>query len=164
MHPIRRLNPGEAAIYRTIRLDALRDSPDAFATTHESALARDEASWIAQADAAAEGDDRAIFLLWNEDRPAGLAALYRDPGQPSTGDLLQMWITPVLRGGSAASELLGHLFHWAATREFTAIRAEVTAGNLRALRFYQKQGFAPLPSEAGRTLLTIPVGPRHSAV
>lgn len=155
MHTIRRVNVGEAAIYRSLRLEALRDSPEAFATTHDSALDRDEASWIAQSDSAAQGDERAIFLVLN-DYPIGLAALYRDTDDPSIGELVQMWIAPSYRGGSTAIDLLDHVFQWASERAFTSVRAEVNLGNLRALRFYEKCGFQQNPSCNG-TQLTKPV-------
>lgn len=157
MHTIRRLFLGEAATYRRIRLEALKESPAAFATTYDSALSRDEASWVAQADSSAQGDDRAIFLAW-DDHPIGLAALYRDAENRSTGDLLQMWIAPSHRGGSAASDLLDHLLQWASMRAFTSIRAEVTSGNTRALRFYEKYGFQTIPSATGVILFAKPVG------
>ena len=168
MHTIRRLNVGEAAVYRSLRLEALQDSPEAFSTTYESALERDHDSWVVQADSSALGSDRATFVVF-DDRPIGLAALYRDSGASPVGELLQMWIAPSHRGGAVAADLLDHLFRWAANHSFTSIRAEVTQGNLRALRFYGKYGFQPLSSEAGAIQLTKPVDPapqgtQHDAV
>jgi len=140
MHTIRRLNLGEAALYRKVRLEALRESPEAFATSYESALERSEESWIAQADGSSQGDDRATFLVMG-DQPIGLAGLYRDGNDPSAGELIQMWISPDHRGSAAAAELLEHVFTWAAECGMRTIRAEVTEGNTRALRFYEKHGF-----------------------
>lgn len=152
MHTIRRLNAGEAAIYRSLRLEALKDSPEAFATTYDSALHRDEDSWIEQADSSAQGEDRAVFLVL-DDRPIGMAALYRDPENASSGELLQMWIASSYRGGSTAVDLLDHLFQWASEHGFSSIRAEVRPGNGRALRFYGKYGFRQVASSE-TTLLT----------
>ncbi|MEO5916236.1 MAG: GNAT family N-acetyltransferase [Luteolibacter sp.] len=157
MHAIRRLNPGEASLYRAIRLEALKESPEAFGSTYQSALERDDASWVAQADASARGEDRATFVVLT-DRPVGLAALYRIPEHPDQGELLQMWIAPDLRGGSAAADLLDSVFQWASTRSFRIIRAEVTAGNGRAFRFYEKYGFRPVDPAGGGTILTKEVG------
>lgn len=156
MHTIRRLNLGEAMTYRLVRLEALRDSPAAFASTYESAMIRDDTSWVTQADSCAEGEDRAIFLVL-EDGPVGLAALYRDACNPTVGELLQMWVAPSHRGKSVAVELLNPLFQWASVRSFGSIRAEVTPGNLRALRFYQKYGFAVTSSDTDTDKLAKPV-------
>lgn len=151
---IRRLNPGEAALYRALRLEALAESPDAFATTYEAAVARDEESWIQQADGSASGPDRAIFVAIAQ-QPAGLAAIYRDAGDTTVGELIQMWIAPEHRGTTLAGDLLGALLDWAVRQGFEKIRAEVTPGNQRALGFYQKCGFRLLDSDSANEVLAI---------
>ncbi len=148
MRNIRRLQASEATVYRDLRLEALRESPEAFATSYESALGRDDASWAAQADSSAQGSDRATFIIF-DDAPVGLAALYRLPKTPLVGELLQMWIAPSHRGCGVAAELLDHVFQWAALHEFTSVKAEVTWGNVRALRFYERQGFHLVSAENG---------------
>jgi hypothetical protein len=45
-----------------------------------------------------------------EDRPVGLAALYRDEEDPNLGELFQMWVAPEVRGGSVAADLLFEVF------------------------------------------------------
>ncbi len=152
MHTIRRLNVGEASLYRQIRLEALKESPAAFTTTYESALNRDHDSWVAQADGSAQGGDRATFLVL-ADRPIGLAGLYRDPDHPFRGELIQMWVSAECRGSLVAAELLNYIFEWASCNNFRSVRAQVTAGNSRAFRFYEKYGFRPLASEEGRAIL-----------
>lgn len=137
---IRRLNIGEGDLYRRVRLESLKESPEAFASTHESALARAEESWSSQADASATGNDRATFVVL-ADQPIGLAALYRDETRSEVGELIQVWISPEHRNGSLATELMDTVFGWAASNGFDTIRAEVTSVNGRALRFYEKCGF-----------------------
>jgi ribosomal protein S18 acetylase RimI-like enzyme len=153
MNTIRRLNVGEAQIYRDIRLESLRESPFAFATSYESALSRDIDSWEAQADASAVGPDRAIFIAFS-DSPVGLVGLYRDQNDNSCGELLQMWVSLCHRGSSLAGDLMDHVFDWASQHEYRFIRAEVTENNLRALRFYEKYGFQTVASEGIGTTLT----------
>ena len=137
---VRRLNEGEADLYRSVRLEALRESPEAFATTYESALSRNGDNWVTQADASASGRDRAIFIVL-ADQPIGLGALYRDHGRPNEGELIQVWVSPEGRGGRVATDLMNTIFGWAASNGFETIRAEVTRNNSRALRFYEKHGF-----------------------
>jgi ribosomal protein S18 acetylase RimI-like enzyme len=149
---VRRLMKGEAGLYRAVRLESLKESPEAFATTYESALARDADSWRAQADGSAEGRDRATFVAITG-RPVGVGALYRDQDGSAAGELIQVWVAPECRGGPVAAELLEAIFEWAAANGFETIRAEVTAGNARALRFYEKHGFlrAEEPAAAGES-------------
>jgi ribosomal protein S18 acetylase RimI-like enzyme len=153
MYTIRRLNVGEAELYRAIRLESLKDSPQAFTSTYESALNRDSDSWTAQADGSALGSDRAIFIVL-ADRPIGLAGIYRDPKDHCCGELLQMWVLPHHRGNSIAAALLDHLFTWASHHDFHSIRAEVTVNNTRALRFYEKYGFRKIVSRGNGSMLT----------
>lgn len=137
---IRRLHPGEGQLYRAIRLEALRESPQAFASRLEDALARSDQSWADQADSSAIGSDRATFLAI-KDHPVGMAALYRDEYDSGSGELIQMWVAPEFRGESVASALLLEMFQWAASNRFSRVKAEVMGNNARAIRFYEKSGF-----------------------
>ncbi|MES2660487.1 MAG: GNAT family N-acetyltransferase [Verrucomicrobiota bacterium] len=145
---IRRLNPGEADLYRVVRLESLRESPEAFATTYEAASNRTHESWVSQCEASAAGRDRATFIVL-ADQPVGLAALYRNGERPSEGELLQVWVSPAYRGGTVATELIDAVFHWAAANGFGMVRAEVTPDNVRALRFYEKCGFVRIEQDNG---------------
>lgn len=145
---IRRLQVGEASLYREARLKSLKESPAAFSSTYESALQRSNKSWQAQADSTAIGSDRATFLILDDDQPLGLAALYRDDTALSTGELLQVWISPELRGKHVAVHLMDAVFKWAEQNRFENIKAEVLNTNHRALRFYQKYGFNMCASNA----------------
>lgn len=145
-YTIRRLNPGEADLYRSIRLESLKESPEAFASTYESALERSEDSWQQQADASATGNDRATFIVL-ADVPVGVAALYRNPEKFEEGEMIQVWVSPEYRGGDVAGGLMDALLQWAADNRFHTILAEVTPHNSRALRFYEKKGFVRINRE-----------------
>ena len=136
----RRLNIGEGQLYRSIRLEALRESPDAFSSRYADAFERSDESWDEQANSSATGSDRATFIAVDE-KPVGLVALYRDKTDSDVGELLQMWVAPEKRGGFVAVELLTDIFQWAASNQFIAVKAEVMSANTRALKFYQKFGF-----------------------
>lgn len=151
-YTIRRFCHGEGELYRSVRLETLRESPEAFSSSYETALGRSIESWADQADAAAEGGDRAIFIV-QDGESVGLAALYRDPESSGQGELVQMWIAPSHRNGGVGEALLNYLFNWAANHSYAAVKAVVTDGNQRALRFYLNYGFAGLHSERGETSL-----------
>jgi RimJ/RimL family protein N-acetyltransferase len=150
MSIIRRLNLGEGPFYRAVRLEALRESPDAFSSRYDDAVARSEQSWAEQADSSAVGSDRATFVAI-EEQPVGLAALYRDEKDLDVGELIQMWVAPGVRGESTATDLLLEIFRWAGSNRFSQVKAEVMRNNARALRFYEKFGFTVSADEAIRT-------------
>jgi RimJ/RimL family protein N-acetyltransferase len=143
MLSVRRINLGEVELYRRLRLAALEDSPDAFTTSYESALSRTDESWVMQADEAAIGEDRAIFIAHFDGATAGLAALYRSPDEPDHGELIQMWVAPDFRGKHLAVALVETAVEWARRSRFKAIKASVTNGNARAASLYKKCGFIP---------------------
>ena len=138
---IRRLKIGEASLYRKVRLESLKESPDAFSSTYDSALQRSYDSWQDQADSTAIGSDRATFLVLDEGEPVGLAALYREEELPTEGELIQVWISPTLRGSHSAARLMDAIFAWADLNGINIINAEVISSNERALRFYRRYGF-----------------------
>jgi ribosomal protein S18 acetylase RimI-like enzyme len=141
MKTIRRIGKGEWMLYKRVRLASLQDAPEAFSTTYESACLRSPESWAAQADSSAEGPDRFTFLAFHDEEPVGLAALYRDANGSRQGEIIQVWISPALRGDGLAGELLDFIFNCAKVEGFEKIRAEVMNSNGRALRFYEKHGF-----------------------
>ncbi len=143
MITIRRIQTGEADLFKRMRLVSLQDAPYAFASTYESALQRSAESWQEQADSTAQGADRATFFAFSDETPIGIAALYRLPGQAGVGEVLQVWVAPEFRGKRVAWDLLDAVLEWAADHGFCTILATIKKGNSRAQRFYQKYGFTP---------------------
>jgi GNAT superfamily N-acetyltransferase len=139
---IRRIQPGETELYKQLRLTSLRDTPYAFSSTVESALGRSTESWHEQAESAAHGADRAIFIAFSDADPIGIAALYRVEAQPGATEMSQVWVAPEHRGTSTAVDLMNFLFTWARENNYRKITASVTAGNTRALQFYLRYGFS----------------------
>ena len=137
---IRRLRKGEGLLYREVRLEALKESPDAFLSKYEDALQRSDDSWGKQCDASSCGSVKATFII-EDVEPLALAAIYRDNDSSTQGELLQMWVSPKLRGSGAAKNLLNSLFKWAAESGLLKVRAEVNRANGQALSFYKKFGF-----------------------
>jgi RimJ/RimL family protein N-acetyltransferase len=141
MFTVRRLRLGEGELYRQIRLTSLQESPFAFTTTYESALKRAPESWDEQADRSAEGSDRATFLLFSDEDPIGIAALYKDEKLVDKGELIQVWVAPDFRGTGVVDMLMNAVITWAKENNYHQVFAGVASGNDRALRFYQKWGF-----------------------
>lgn len=143
MVTVRRIRLGEGPLYRRLRLTALADAPDAFATTLASARARSPASWHEQADSTAAGSERITLLALLDDEPVGMAALYRDEEDPRVGEVIQFWVAAAHRGGTVSRPLMDRLLSWAAEQGIERLRAWVNRDNARAVRFYCDYGFAP---------------------
>lgn len=136
----RRATKDDVALFREVRLKALKESPDAYGSTYESALQRDQRSWEEQLWSTTSGGDRNTQFAFADDQCIGIAALYREPSALS-GDIIMMWVDPGHRGSGAASSLVHNLLRWAKDSGFTAVSLEVTDSNARAIKFYENQGF-----------------------
>jgi GNAT superfamily N-acetyltransferase len=162
MISVRRIRAGEGQLFRDLRLAALKESPTAFLSTYESAVERDWESWRAQADSASSGTERCTFIAFADRTPVGIASAYRDSPEAEEGEVLQFWVHPNWRSRGIGRALLEALVQWGAESGVRWLWAGVAAGNDRAVRFYERQGFAPMPSlsqcVAGGTMLIRRVG------
>ena len=141
MISVRRIQIGEGALFKQMRLTALREAPYAFSSTYESALRRSPESWSEQADSTAQGSDRATFIAFSGDSQIGIAALYRNPEGTDVGEVLQVWVAPEYRGKGVAFDLMDAVSQWASENGFQMIIATIMKENTRAIKFYRKYGF-----------------------
>jgi GNAT superfamily N-acetyltransferase len=138
---VRRVEPGEWASLRRVRLAALADSPAAFASTVERERAFDEAEWRRRVA-------WPWFLAWQGGVPVGVVAAAAktrpEDGVPyPSWELVSMWVAPGFRGGGVADQLVAAVVEHA--RGDGAARATlwVADGNPRARAFYLRLGFQP---------------------
>jgi RimJ/RimL family protein N-acetyltransferase len=143
MISVKRIQIGEGALFKRMRLASLRESPSAFASTYESARRRSLESWSEQADNTSQGSDRSTFFAFSGDSPIGIAALYRHGEGTDVGELLQVWVSPEYRGQGVAIKIMDAVFQWAGENGFRTVVATITKGNARTQRFYRKYGFKP---------------------
>ncbi len=141
-HPgvrVERVDEGSWTDYRAVRLAALIDSPRAFWTTYAEAAARTDDQWRT-----AVGTGGPLWLAWDVDRPVGLVALWHAADQPEDDvHLVQMWVASSARGSGAATALVGAALAHARTEGRARISLDVARENVRARRFYLRQGFVP---------------------
>lgn len=138
----RRAVPEDAQLFRSIRLQALKDSPEAFGSTYTSAIEREQKSWQKQLDSTVTGRLRNTQFAFSHDECVGLAALYREEAV-THGDIIMMWVSPRHRGSDAGSLLVSRLLDWAREVDLETVYLNVTGSNDRAIHFYKKCGFSP---------------------
>jgi len=140
MISVRRITGEDISIFRDVRLRALKDSPDAFGATYESAMKRTEDSWREQVLQSANGSLRNTVFAFDGRHCIGIASLYREK-DAKEGEILQMWVAPEFRGTGTASKLVSELLQWADAAGIQAVGLTVTTANNRARKFYEKCGF-----------------------
>ncbi|MBL8931045.1 MAG: GNAT family N-acetyltransferase [Kineosporiaceae bacterium] len=123
--------------YRSIRLAALEDSPDAFVATHDEEEAFEEDSWRARMT-------RSERLLAEVDGVAvGVASLGEDEEDTGTAQLFGLWVTPAARGTGVATALVQAGADAALASGRTQLSYWVSTDNARAVAFASGFGFRP---------------------
>ena len=134
---VRRAREGDEGTLRSLRLQAMEDSPSAFGSTYEREAARTVADWQRWLSPGA------TFLFEPpHGEPAGLVASVLDDADPSVAHLMAMWVHPASRGTGGGDALVGEVLAWAAEAGATAVRLYVRSANLPAVRLYERHGFA----------------------
>jgi len=130
---------------REIRLQALRDAPDAFSSTHarEATLGEDE--WHRRATR-----DGSFLAFLPEVCPAGLGGGYL--AAPDTVELISMFVRPQARGRGVGEAIIDAVVGWAIRKDASTVHLWVTETNKAARKLYERCGFTvtaerqPLPS------------------
>jgi GNAT superfamily N-acetyltransferase len=138
---VRRLRPGEAAVFRTLRLRALADAPDAFAHTHDEIAAKPDAYWEEMTRSVTDPDRHAMFVAEDGSGPLGMAFGLVDREHAGVAHLGGMWIAPEARGRGAGRALGDAVLAWALARGFGEAVLWVTEGNKAAIALYERMGF-----------------------
>lgn len=137
--------------YRQMRLGALKDSPQAFVSTHEEELAYDEDFWRLRM----RRSTRLLAVL--DDQPLGILSLGDALPLPSeddneipvdqrVGELFGMWVDPQARGTGVAWRLVDAAAVEARSQRRTHLMLWVSVDNGRAVAFYSSYGFRPSDS------------------
>lgn len=147
---VRRLGPADWPVLKAVRLAALADAPEAFASTLKHELDYTDERWQEwlASTAATFGAFRAGEERGPAARIAGMAAarLRPRPDQPCEhGEwrLMSVWLSPDLRGTGIATRLVDAVREQAHRSGADVISLWVTDANERARAFYGRLGFEP---------------------
>ena len=130
---------------REIRLQALRDAPHAFASTHASEAAFADDEWHRRATR-----DGSFLAFLPEVSPAGLGGGYL--AEPDTAELVGMYVRPQARGRGVGEAIIEAVVGWAVQQGAATVHLWVTETNKPARMLYERCGFTvtaerqPLPS------------------
>jgi ribosomal protein S18 acetylase RimI-like enzyme len=133
---VRRLLPVNAALYRDIRLEALKLSPEAFGSTFEAEHA-EALTWFAD-----RLESSVVFGAFDGTDLVGTAGFFIRQGRKEAhkGDLWGMYVRPGARkagiGKQLAEAIIDH-----ARQHVELIQLTVVSGNEPARRLYDSLGF-----------------------
>lgn len=130
---LRFLGPVDWQLWRSLRLVALAEAPEAFGATYEDELARPQAFWEGWL-----GKDEPQVALLDRGEPVAMGAGFLEDDDRL--HVISMWTAPAYRGRRLAARVLDALVEWAAPRGLTLV-LDVAIGNAGARSVYTAYGF-----------------------
>ena len=134
---VRRLQPADATLYRSLRLRALREHPDAFTSSYE-----DDREQPVEASAARLAG-HAFWGAYEGAELVGMVGLERETRAKNRhkATVVGMYVAPAAAGRGVGRALLEALLAHARAQGIASLVLTVTHGNDHALRLYEGAGF-----------------------
>jgi RimJ/RimL family protein N-acetyltransferase len=134
---IGQLTPGDAALYRSIRLEGLKESPEAFGSTFEAEFTKPLAWFFDRLSSSV------VFGAIRDAKLLGVAgfAVRQEDKETHKGLLWGMYVRPDARGAGVARRLVEAVIAHARPH-VELIQLSVVVGNEQARRLYARLGFA----------------------
>lgn len=139
---VRRVRPDDWAATKTLRLQALLDTPIGFLTTYDDALGFPDSLWQERAQGASAGGQTATFLAVTGDHLVGTATGIADDGGAARSYVVAVFVDPRSRGNGLLGRLVDEIAHWSREHDRPELVLEVADANARAVRAYRRLGFA----------------------
>jgi ribosomal protein S18 acetylase RimI-like enzyme len=133
---VRALSGDDWQVFRQIRLAALQDAPEAFASSFEEERDLDEEFWQLRLGRSSR------LLAELDDEPVGIVSVGR-AGEDDVAELFGMWVVPSQRGRGVAWQLTQAAAEHARGQGRRAVKLWVSTDNGRAVAFFSSYGFRP---------------------
>lgn len=133
---IRRLDAGDTGLYREIRLEALKNSPEAFGDSFEDQMDAPDKAFQERLE------KNIVFGAFIEDQLVGTAGLFLEGGRKAKhrGRMWGMYVKKEFRGSGIADDLIGAVINHARSCS-EQLHLAVTTINSSALKLYERHGF-----------------------
>ena len=152
---LRHLIPDDWPTWRAVRLEALREAPQAFSSTLEAwqGPGDTEERWRQRLEAVA------LNVVAEVDGTAAGQVSGTAPDHGGTVELISMWVDPSVRRRGVGAALVGEVVAWSAQQAGTAVRLAVREANAPAIALYERCGFAltDVPADGGERIMTRPL-------
>jgi len=133
--PVRRGSGEDWRALRAIRLEALRDTPEAYGETYESAAEFSDDQWREAATT------WSYFIAERDGDVVGMVSGGEHDKYPGTLWMYSLYVTPSARGRGVADQLVDAVTAWARDGGVSELYLHVTMRAQRAKAFYTRIGF-----------------------
>jgi len=140
---IRPVTEADAAALGDLRLEALRDHPDAFGAAYETHVGQPVAFWIDWLRDRIGEQAGTIQIAVAGGTLVGMTALHRGrpPKGHHSGVIWGVYVRPGWRGSHLADRLIEACVEWAKSHDMRIVRLAVVTTNTAAIRCYARCGF-----------------------
>jgi len=144
---VRRIQPEDADRLKAVRLQALAESPEAFASSLREERALPDRHWREIAVSNARGQASIGFIALDGEAIVGLVAGLLEPDVHGAAErgarLVSMWVDPAYRRRGLGRRLAGAVCDWANAIGADRLSLWVARGNAPAVALYRRMGFEP---------------------
>jgi GNAT superfamily N-acetyltransferase len=114
MLKIRPFKSNDASLLKAVRLEALQDSPHAFASSYSEAIDLPDSYWLDIVQCKGSYKSSKSFMGEDGGKPIAMAACF--PESAEKYRLIAMWVDPSSRSTGVGSEILNFVESWASNQ------------------------------------------------
>ena len=140
---IRRATEEEAAAYRDLRLEALRDHPQVFSSDYAAYVTRPLSYWSERLRLAGTEGVAMMYFAVRGAELAGMCGIFcgDSPKTWHSATVVSLYVRPPWRGRNLGERLVMVCLDWARAQEVKAVKLAVVTTNTAAIRCYARCGF-----------------------
>lgn len=135
----------DSSSFRALRLEALKNHPEAFAAAYESEAAEPDEYWVRRLPREEADSTGALYFAESAEALVGMAGIWRRDGRKvhHSGIVWGVYVRPEWRGLRIGEKLVTACVGWARRHRLRMVRLATMAANQSAVRCYERCGFAP---------------------
>ena len=139
----------DAPAYRELRLEALRNHPEAFSSDYETGLAKPMSYWTERLRFKNSGEGVMLYFAAHDELLIGMCGITHTDArkQKHSAYIVSMYVRPEWRGLRIAEELITTCLVWGRKQEIKIVKLGVAATNTPAIRCYARCGFQVFGTE-----------------
>jgi len=140
------IRPGteeDAPAYRELRLEALRNHPEAFSSDYAENLAKPLSFWTERLRSGNPDNAVMMYFCVRDEQLIGMCGITHTNSLKSqhSAYIVSMYVRPEWRGLRIAEELINTCLDWGRTQGIKVVKLGVTTTDAPAIRCYARCGF-----------------------
>lgn len=150
-HVVKRLNKSDWEKYRDIRLEALKDEPDAFGSSYDEYKDKSDSYWKDKMSLSSEKNGKSFLCAVLDDNNfVSIGGAYQD--ENNEWNVIAIYTKKEFRGSGAGALLFNKILEESKNRGIKKVFLRVNTKREPAISLYKKFGFKIIKSISGQIL------------